>query len=201
MPMSGPAYMYGSIATYGLTANQHTGNGWDHLLMVERPDAHIIFPSWCSSEYSLSRITQYMNYTQVQNFDMAEWTGYDLAGWESTFIKAGISATSTKIYAQMFSSEEITRDNLHMLDCMMLKELGIKTMGDVLVILKLTKEHLVSSVSHMKPPTVKLPQLVLEMMTQQFQKFRIDWDVFTRMTNPPTAKTNVQVYNCANEAI
>ena len=103
---------------------------------------------------------------------MALQTGYNLAGWESTFIKKGISATSAKIYAQTFSSEEITRDSLHMLDHTMLKELGIKTMGDVLAIHKLTKEPLVSPASHMKQPTAKLPQLVLE-MTTQFRKFRI----------------------------
>ena len=61
--------MHASVAIPGLTANQHTGNGWDHLRMVEHPDAHMIFPSWCSSEYSLSHVTQHMNYTQVQNFD------------------------------------------------------------------------------------------------------------------------------------
>ena len=69
MPMSEPAYMYASIATPRLTASQHTGNGWDNLRMVEHPNAHIIFPSWCSSEYSLSRLTQHVNYTQVQNYD------------------------------------------------------------------------------------------------------------------------------------
>ena len=130
---------------------------------------------------------------------MALQTGYNMAGWESTFVKAGISATSPKIYPQTFSSEVITRDSLHMLDRTMLKDPGIKTMGDVLAILKLIKEPLVSPVSHMKPPTVKLPQLVSE-MTTQFRKFRRDWDVFTRMTNLPTAQTNVQQYNCANEA-
>ena len=62
MPMSEPAYMHASIATPGLT-------GWDYLHMVECPDAHIIFPSWCSSDYSLSRIIQHVNYTQVPNFD------------------------------------------------------------------------------------------------------------------------------------
>ena len=55
-----------------------------------------------------------------------------------------------------------------MLDHMMLKELSIKTMGDVLAILKLNKEPLVSPAYHMKPPTAKLPQIILEMMTQQF---------------------------------
>ena len=88
-----------------------------------------------------------------------------------------------------------------MLDRMMLKELGIKNMGDMLAILKLTKEPSVSRVSHMKPPAAKLPQLILEMTTQQFRKFRINWDVFTRMTNLPTAQTNIQLYNCADEAI
>ena len=138
------------LVSPGLTANHHTGNGRDQLHIGECPNAHIIFPSWCSSEYSLSCVTQHMNYTQVQNFDMALRTGYDLTGWESIFIEAGISATSVKIYAQTFSSKEITRNSLHMLDHMMLKELGIKTMGDMLAILKLTKEPLVLPVSHMK---------------------------------------------------
>ena len=61
--------MHSSIATPELTANHHTGNGRDHLCIVERPDAHIIFSSWCSSHYSLSRVIQQVNYTQVQNFN------------------------------------------------------------------------------------------------------------------------------------
>ena len=36
-------------------------------------------------------------------------------GWESTFIEAGISATSAKIYAQTFSSEKIKRDSPNVL--------------------------------------------------------------------------------------
>ena len=201
MPTSGSAYMDASVATPRLTANQHTGNGQDHLRMVEHPDVHIIFPSWCSREYSLSCVIQHVDYTQVPNFDMKLQTRYNLAGWESIFVEAGISATSAKMYALIFSSKEITRESLYMLDRTMLKELDIKTMGDVLAILKLTEEPSVSSVSHMKPLTAKLPQLILEMTTQQFWKFRIDWDIFTRMTNLPTAQTNVQLYNCADEAI
>ena len=82
-----------------------------------------------------------------------------------------------------FSSKEIMRDSLHMRDHAMLKELGIKMMGDMLAILKLTKEPPVSLANHVKPPTAKLPQLNPEMTPQQFQKFRIDWDVFTKLTN------------------
>ena len=63
-----PAYMGASVATSRLTANQHTVNGRDHLCIVERPDVHIIFPSWCSSEYSLSCVIQHVNYTQVLKF-------------------------------------------------------------------------------------------------------------------------------------
>ena len=88
-----------------------------------------------------------------------------------------------------------------MLDRTMLKELGIKTMGDVLAILKLTKEPLVSLASHMKPSTANLPQLCSEITTQQFRKFRIDRDVFTRLTNFPAAQTNIQLYICVDEAV
>ena len=97
--------------------------------------------------------------------------GPDLAGWESIFIKAGISFATAKIYVQTFSSEEITRDSLHMLDCAMLKELGIRTMGDILVILKRAKEPpvlLPSQASHTKSSTAKYPQLNSEMTSQQF---------------------------------
>ena len=68
--------MHASIATPRLTANQHTGNGRDHLHMEERPDVYIIFPSWCSSDYSLSRVIQNMNYAQVPNFDKSEAIQY-----------------------------------------------------------------------------------------------------------------------------
>ena len=90
-------------------------------------------------------------------------TRYNLAGWESTFIKVGISVASAKIYAQIFSSEEIMRESL---DHAMLKELGIRAMGDMLTILKLIKKHPVSLANHVKPPTAKLPQLNLETTSQ-----------------------------------
>ena len=197
--------MHSSIATPELVANHCPENALDHLCFMEHPDVYIIFPSSCSSQYSPQRIIWHIwttfKYSIQQNFDMALRIWYDLAGWESTFIEAGISATSAKIYVQTFSSEEIPRDCLHMLDCTMVMELGIKTMGNVLTMLKLTKEPLVSPASLMKPPTAKLPQLSSEMTAQQFQKFRIDWGIFIRRTNLPTAQTNVQLYNSADETV
>ena len=98
---------------------------------------------------------------------MALRTGSDLTGWESIFTNAGITMASAKVYAQTFSSEGITRDSMHMLDWTMPKELGIKSMGDVLIILKLAKENLASPASHVKP-TAMPPQLNSEMTPQQF---------------------------------
>ena len=99
---------------------------------------------------------------------MALQTEYNLVGWESTFIEVSISAASTKIYAQKFSSREIMRDSLHMLDRVMLKELGINMMDYVLTLLKLIKETPVSPTSYVKPLTAKLPQLNSEFTTQEF---------------------------------
>ena len=117
------------------------------------------------------------------------------------FIKVGIFAASAKIYAQTFSTKEIMRNCLHMLDHTLLKELGIRTMGDMLAILKLIKKLSVSLATHVNPPTAKVPQLNLEMTPEQFQKFSIDWDLFTKMINLPTAQSNIQLYNCAHEFI
>ena len=58
--------MHACIATLGLAANHYPANGLDHLRIMERPDAYIIFPSSCPSEYSLRRVTRYMNHTQVR---------------------------------------------------------------------------------------------------------------------------------------
>ena len=71
------------------------------------------------------------------------------------------------------------RDSLHMLDHAMLEELDIKTMGDMIAILKQTKgppESPPSLASHVKTPRIKLPHL------------------------PPT-QINIQVYSCTDETI
>ena len=53
----------------------------------------------------------------------------------------------------------------------MLKELGIKTLGEMLAILMLVKESLASPpllANNVKTPAAKLPQIHLEMTKQQF---------------------------------
>lgn len=74
-----------------------------------------------------------------------------------------------------------------MIDRKILKELSVTTMGHSLAILKLSKEQPLTSDSYTKAPAVKLSQLHSEMTSQQFRKFRIDWEVFVQMTNMPPA--------------
>ena len=88
-----------------------------------------------------------------------------------------------------------------MIDWQVLKELGVTTVGHALAILKLVKEQPLTSDSYTKDPAVKFPWLHSGMPSQQFQKFRIDWEVFVQMTNIPAAQTNIQLYNCTNEAV
>ena len=142
----------------------------NHMRMMECPGGNKTFPFFSSDFTSTCNTTEC--WLTVYMIELRHGAvNRKQTGWESIFIIAGISATSAKIYAQTFSSEEITRDSLHMLDSMMLKELGIKTMGNVLAILKLTKEPSVLPASYIRLPTAKLPQLSSEMTSQQTHKY------------------------------
>ena len=70
---------------------------------------------------------------------MALQTGYETEEWEDYFIKVGISANSAKSYAATFAREKLTKENLHMMDQAMLKELGIIAIVEALSILKQAK--------------------------------------------------------------
>ena len=72
-------------------------------------------------------------------FYMKQQAGSDPGEWGSIFIEASISVNSTKLYTQTLLSEKLTKDSLPTLDHSMLKELGIKTVGEMFAILKLIK--------------------------------------------------------------
>ena len=105
--------------------------------------------------------------------------------WQELLTKIGIPAEPARTYAKTFAEESITKDSLTMIDREVLKEQGVTTMGHALAILKLAKEKPLISDSYTKAPEVKLPQLHSGMTSQQFRKFRIDWEVFVRMKNMP----------------
>ena len=73
-------------------------------------------------------------------------------------------------------------------------------MGEALSILKQAKEPSRQTI-YAKAPSAKLPQLHFEMTPQQFRKFQIDWEVFTRMTDMPTSQTSIQLYSCGDESV
>ena len=125
---------------------------------------------------------------------MALQTGIPLGQdeWEEFFVQLGIPASSAETYAEKFFTERLSKDSISLMNREMLKELGVKTLGDALAILK----PAVPDSQLIKAPAVKLPQLHSEMTPQQFRKFRIDWEVFAKMTNMPPAQTNIQLYNC-----
>ena len=94
--------------------------------------------------------------------------------WEHFFIEAGISTASAKTHATKFVDEKLTIESLQMLDCSMLKELGVTLMGKALCILKQAKEAAAQS-TRIQALTAKPPNLNIEMTPQQFRKFQIDW--------------------------
>ena len=105
-------------------------------------------------------------------FIMALQTGSD--DWQELLTKMGIPADSARTYAKTFVEESIT-----MIDWEVLKELGFITMGHALAILKLaTEQPLIISDSYTQAPAVKLLQLHSAMTSQQFRKFRINWEEF-----------------------
>ena len=120
--------------------------------------------------------------------------------WQELLTKIGIPADCQDL-CKNFCGESITKDSLTLIDREVLKELGVTAMGHAIAILKLVKEQPLKSDSYTKAPAVKLSQLHSGMTSQQFRKFRIDWEVFVRMTNMPPAQTNIQLYNCADEAV
>ena len=99
----------------------------------------------------------------------------------------------------------MTFNALHELTKEELSDLGITVLGDINNILRKAKASSTSSTSSlnqagsanifMKAPTAKLPQLNEDMTLPQFRKFKIDWDVFKRITNLPENQTDAQLYN------
>ena len=127
----------------------------------------------------------------------------DLGKWTDVFTQAGIAPESAATYAKNFVDENLSQENLAMLDRALLTELGVKTLGDALTIMRLGKSVKVpeSSYTVAKAPMAKPPSLSAEMTQQQFRKFIIDWNVYVEMTNLSKAQFHAQLYSCANESV
>ena len=125
--------------------------------------------------------------------------------WEKLLISAGIQAESAKKHAKEFENNKMSQETLKMLDRTTLKELGVEILGEALAILQISKQTSeTNQTTTAKPPSVpsaKPPKLSLDMTQQQFRKFKIDWDIFTQLTNLDKSKYSINMYNSADENV
>ena len=124
----------------------------------------------------------------------------DATGWKNLFMEHGIKEASATEYGAKFVAEEMTVDMIPRLDRGILKEMGVKVIGDALAILSISDTCVsASSPAVVKAPAAKLPQISSEMTHQQFRKFNIDWNVFVTMTRPPASQIHALLYSCCDD--
>ena len=134
----------------------------------------------------------------------------DEKAWTTVLTEAGIEEESAKGYASLFAKERLSCDLLGDLDRSMLKELGVDRLGDALTILKIGKKKVevpdVKKTSepttlhvYAKPPTAKPPEANCNMTHQEFRKFRIDWEVYLKLTNIDESQIHSQLYSCCDD--
>lgn len=97
-------------------------------------------------------------------------TAVETEDWKNYLFEAGISVDSAKNYAATFESENLTKEILQMIDQAMLRELGVKAMGEAISIIKQAKEFTTLTITA-EAAAARLSRLHLEMTPQQFRKF------------------------------
>lgn len=123
----------------------------------------------------------------------------DADGWMKLFVENGIKEEQAAVYGDKFAEEEMTYGMLSQLDRDLLKEMGVKKIGDALAILSIDSSASVLKSSVLKTPAPKLPQITSEMTHQQYRKFCIDWNVFLTMTRPPASQIHAILYSCCDD--
>ena len=84
----------------------------------------------------------------------------DATGWKDLFMKHGIKEVSATEYGTKFLAEEMTVDMIPRLDRTILKEMGVKVIGDALAILSISDTCVsASSPAVVKAPAAKLSQI------------------------------------------
>ena len=128
--------------------------------------------------------------------------------WETFFHEANIPEDEAKQYSEIFYTNRMTFNALHELTKEDLSDLGIIVLGDIKNILRKAKASSASSQNQtgssnifIKAPAAKLPQLNEDMTLPQFRKFKMDWDVFKRITNLPESQIHAQLYNACSESV
>ena len=123
--------------------------------------------------------------------------------WTQFFIDAGISEEQAPTYSTTFHNNRMTAATLPDLNLDLLKQLGVRVIGDGLAILKAAKSDARSQVPTFKPSSVsvKLPSITAEMTHPQFRKFKIDWEVYKKMTSLPTTHISNYLYSACDDEV
>ena len=128
--------------------------------------------------------------------------------WFNFFCNPGILADTAHTYSTAFVNNRVTETMLPRLNHQYLTELGITIFGDVLSILAHTTSDPVPTTATLNttPPPPKLtkakpPQITCEITHSQFWKFKIDWDLFKRITAILFDQITAQLYNICDDSV
>ena len=132
--------------------------------------------------------------------------------WYEFLVDAGIPNTESEQYAKIIHANRIVDPQDLSKD--LLRELGITIAGDVIAIVKAANKLSTtaltgpqspptrpSTASLSKPAPIKPPQLKSEMTHPEWRKFRIDWSVFTTLTNLATDQIAPQIYHACDDDV
>ena len=133
--------------------------------------------------------------------------------WDAFLQAAGIPAEDSKTYAADLHENRLT--DHHDLTKEVLKEIGVRKIGDILCILKYSNIPGHSNTGDMrpllqtvhpehtpsKPPTANAPPIKAEMTNPEFRKLKIDWEVFQSLTNLPTSQLAAHIYTSCDSSV
>ena len=112
--------------------------------------------------------------------------------WKNFMIDAGLSEETAAKYAATLVSNDMIPATAEQLDRDILDEMGIKSIGHALAILKHAKKHhepdAKPATQHKQPPAAKAakaPTLMADRTRPQFRKFKIDWGVYHELIGIP----------------
>ena len=124
-------------------------------------------------------------------------------GWRAFFISADIPDTEARLYASKMSENRITRPSD--LTKEILKELEITTIGDILNILRKSKNNddipQARAPNNSFKPKIDPPKIKCEMTKAEYRKFRHDWGVFKSISQIPDIQVAAQIYTTCDSNV
>ena len=129
-------------------------------------------------------------------------------------IAAGIPQEDAAAYANAFVQNRLTELSLPDLSKEYLWDLGITIIGDIITILKHittfnAQQQPSSTVTSdlnpretiVKSASIPPPKLQAEMTHPQFRKFKVDWDVYKKISNISSSNIPAQLYHICDDTL